>query len=164
MPATFKSYVDHNQRKDAKNLGLIAEALKSKGFKTKEFLKNEDEPYVFIHHGMNENLDFDGIRIYKIGARYAYRIQKEEDTHPYGKAYPLDIEEMYEDYMSEDDANNEKAVNFVINTLAEGIKTFFEKSIKSQKELDSNGIIKPIDVRSNPGGMDYSSLVLNKLK
>jgi hypothetical protein len=31
----------------------------------------------------------------------AYRVTKEEDTEPYGKAYQLNLEEMFNDYMSE---------------------------------------------------------------
>ena len=63
----------------------------------------------------------------------AYRIAREAETEPYGTAYQLDLENMYNDYMSEI-THPEKAGKKVIESVAKEIKTFFKKSADAEEE------------------------------
>jgi hypothetical protein len=113
----------------------------------------------------NQNVTFDGIRIYKIGDKIAYRIQKEENTQPFGKAYPLDIEDMFNDLMS-DHHKPEEAGKEVVKAVVNEVKRFFVQSAEAEKDLRSgefslsntgNG---QIAIRST--GSDYSNMVYTK--
>ena len=94
-----------------------------------DHLKEED-PYLYVHN-KNENLSFNGVRVYKIGDIMAYRIQKEEKTHPYGKAYLLDVENMFNEFL-EDMEEKEEAIN--------GLLWFYPK--EKQEKLEDYGKVR----------------------
>src|SRR5690606_30220631 len=155
----FMEFVDRQQRETRRHLQLIEQLLKSKGFQAQAHL-DEDDPYVFVK-SPNAKLSFDGIRIDEVGDLVAYRIQKEEKTHPYGKAYMLNLEDMFNDFMSEN-MEEEEAGRQVIEGVAKELKKFFEKSAAAEQEIrdlgwEDRGIIL------KTGGTDYSSLALSKL-
>lgn len=159
MAIQFLEFVDRKQREAKKHLKLIERLLRKGGMKVYSHLENEDQPYIFLKSS-NEKLSFDGIRIYEIGEMIAYRVQKEEQTHPFGKAYMLDVEDMFNDFMSEN-MKEEEAGKKVIESVVEELKKFFSKSSKAEMELKDSGqdgtglIIKT-------GGTDYSASVLNR--
>lgn len=159
MTVQFLEFIDRKQREAIKHLRLVERLLKKSGMQVSSFLEDED-PYIFIKIP-GKRLSFDGIRIYEIGDMIAYRIQKEEKTQPYGNAYLLDIEDMFNDYMSEN-MKEEEAGKKVIESVAEELTKFFKKSADAEEEIRGNGqdssnlIIKS-------GGSDYSSTVLNKI-
>lgn len=155
----FLEFVDRKQRDAKKHLGLIERLLKKGGMQATAHL-DEEEAFVFVK-SPNHKLSFDGIRIYEIGQMIAYRIQKEEKTHPFGKAYLLDIEDMFNDFMSEN-MEEEEAGNKVIESVVEEIKKFFNKSAKAEQELKDNGE-SGTGMILKTGGSDYSSMVLNKV-
>lgn len=156
---TFYEFIDKRTRQDRKHLRIIKKMLESHGIQVKSFLDEQDDPYIFAV-APNRSLSFDGIRIYKIGGNVAYRIQREEKTHPYGKAYPLKIEDMFEDFMS-DDIKQEEAGKRVINTVVSEVKAFFDKSLEAEKEVergDFDTMGDPLDRTMMPTtGTDYSS-------
>lgn len=155
----FLEFVDRKQREGKKHLKLIERLLRKGGMQVYPHLENEEEPYIFVKSS-NNKLSFDGIRIYEIGQMIAYRIQKEEKTHPYGKSYMLDVEDMFNDFMSEN-MKEEEAGHKVIESVVEELKKFFSKSLNAEQEMqngqDGNGII------IKTGGTDYSSTVLSKM-
>ena len=159
MAIQFLEFVDRKQREGKKHLKLIERLLRKGGMQVFAHLESEEQPYIFVK-APNGKLSFDGIRIYEIGEMIAYRIQKEEKTHPFGKAYMLDIEDMFNDFMSEN-MEEEEAGNKVIESVVEELKKFFVKSGKAEQEMQDSGedgsglIIKT-------GGNDYASTVLNR--
>lgn len=131
----FSSFVDKKTNKARKELEVVRDVLSSGGVKVDDFLK-EDSPFLFVP-STKKSLDFGGIRIYKIGNNMAYRIQNEGGTEPYGMSYPLDIEGMFEDLIS--DMGDEKAAEEIKKAVVEEINGFFDRSLKAQDDLGSSG-------------------------
>jgi len=166
MNTSFKEFVNKKDREANHQLKIIKKLLEKAGFTVEAFLENEDDPYVFLNTN-DDQLSFDGVRIYKLGDVMAFRVQKEKDTHPYGKAYQLDIEAMFNDMMSES-GSEKKAGEEVIESVADEFKRFFKKSRTAEKDLksaeveqereDGNGKVL---VRNNT--LDYASMVGNKV-
>lgn len=155
----FLEFVDRKQRESKKHLKLIEKCLSKNGLHVYSHLEETDDPYIFVKSP--KSLSFEGIRIYEIGDMIAYRVQREEKTEPYGKAYWLDVEDMFNDFISEN-MSEEDAGKKVVETVAYEIKNFFNKSKKAEEDLqdtskDGNGLI------IKTGGTDYSTSVLNKL-
>lgn len=163
---TFGEFVDRKKRESVRQLTIIKQLLESNGLKVENFLiEGDDEPYIFCYNPMNTG-SFDGIRIYKIGNTIAFRIQKENETHPYGSAYQLPVEEMFHDLLGDDGMDQEKAGSEVIKGVAKEIRKFFDKSAEAESneressELNQgsagNALVKTT-------GTDYSALVYNKI-
>lgn len=167
MRKTFGDFIDKKQRDSLKQLGLMRKLLEKSGLKVEGYLETDDtdEPYIFCFNP-SSNTSFDGIRIYKIGDRLAFRIQKENRTHPYGKAYPLEVEEMFHDLLSDEGIDQRKAGEKVIEMVTKEVKKFFDKSVDAEKEERKSNIEGETDNAGNvlvrTTGTDYSSLVYNK--
>lgn len=140
MTHTFHEFIDKKSRESKKHLKTVKRILEENGFTVQDFFKNEEDPYIFLS-STDEQLSFEGVRIYTLGDILAYRVQKEKDTHPYGRAYSLDIVEMFNDLMSES-GDEEKAGKRVIKAVAEEFKGFFKKSREAEKDLKSVEIEK----------------------
>lgn len=155
----FLEFVDRKQREAKNHLKLIEKCLSKGGFQVYSHLENTEDPYIYVKNP-KKSMSFDGIRIYEIGEMVAYRIQREEKTEPYGKAYWLNLEDMFNDYMSEN-MEEEEAGKKVVEGVVDEIKKFFSKSSKAEEQMRDSGqdgtglIIKT-------GGSDYSSTVLNR--
>jgi hypothetical protein len=155
----FMEFVDRKQREAIKHLKLLEQLFKQSGMKVQNFIE-EEEPYLFVY-SPDERLSFDGIRIYEIGGEIAYRIQKEPDTQPYGRAYQLNLEEMFNDLMA-DNLKEEQAGKEVIKGVIEEIKKFFKKTAEAEAELEEEHPDGD-QVMLRTGGTDYSNLVQNKM-
>lgn len=161
----FQTFIDKKKREALKQLNIIEKMLMTTGFRVQSFLNEGDneDPYVFCYNP-KRNTNFDGVRIYKIGNTIAFRIQKESETHPFGTAYSLDIEEMFEDLMSEEDMTEEKAGKKVIQSVAKEITSFFNKSEEAESKERQNSIIGDtgrVSIGSTTG-TDYSSMIYSK--
>jgi len=154
----FLEFVDRKERESIRHLSVVAKALKSSGLKVHEHIGKEDS-YIFVKSTKDE-LPFEGIRIYEVGGSLAYRVQKEKDTEPYGKAYTLDLEEMFNDFMGEK-MKEEEAGKEVVKGISKEIKEFFSKSAKAYSEIEDRTESKPVIVKT--GGTDYSGTVLSKI-
>ncbi len=155
----FTDFIDKKQREANKQLGLIEQLLKKKGFKTENYIyrENNDDAYVYVKNPFHDT-SFDGVRIYKIGETIAFRIQRESDTHPYGSAYALDVEQMFEDLMQEEDVSELQAGKLIIEAVAKQLNCFFKKSKEVESEDRAGTVINGEDtVRST--GRDYGSLI-----
>jgi hypothetical protein len=129
----FSAFVDKKTSKARRELEVVRDILKEGGVKVEDFLK-EESPYLFVPSS-NNGLNFGGIRVYKVGNSVAYRIQNEGKTEPYGKSYSLDIRGVFEDLVSDMDAD--KAAEETKKAVVEEITKFFEKSAEAQEELES---------------------------
>ena len=110
----FLEFIDRRQREAIRHLKLVEKMLKKNGMDVRSFLE-EDEPYIFVK--TTEDVSFEGIRIYEIGNSLAYRVQKEPETHPYGTAYSLNLEDMFSDFMS-DNINEDQAARKFMESAA----------------------------------------------
>lgn len=157
---SFNEYVDKKTREAKRQLGLIKKILEKNGDNIGDFLDGE-EPYLYLKNS-GKQLSFDGVRIYKIGNNLAYRVQKEDKTHPYGKSYSLDLEEMYNDLVS-DDYKEIKAGEVVMKAVAKEFKDFFDQSVSAEKQLRELEFDKKQDpmgrVIVKSTGTDYSDKV-----
>jgi hypothetical protein len=156
---TFLEFIDRKGREAKKQLEIVAKLLESQGLKVARFLDDED-PYIFLRN-TGKKVSFEGVRVYKIGSQMAYRVQKAEKTHPYGKAYSLDLEEMFNDFLA-DKLENEKAGKMVMKTVAEELQKFFKASASAEEELmtgDFGGDDPMGKIVIKSTGTDYSNLV-----
>ena len=161
---SFGEFMDKKKREGIKQLKLIGKLLEHTGLKIDSFVYADDpdeDPYVFCYNP-SRNSSFDGLRIYKIGDQLAFRIQKENKTHPYGSAYPLNIEEMFNDFLTDEKTDEKKAGTRVIEYVGREIKRFFEKSIEAEKDARDSEIEGMGDVMVRSTGTDYSALIFSK--
>ena len=166
MRSSFKEFIDKKSREAKKQLETIKKILGREGMKVTSFLE-EEEPYLYLTNPSG-NLPFDGVRIYKIGGNMAFRIQKEAKTHPYGKAYMLDIEDMFGDIITDDDMNERKAGEEIIKSVVHEFRKFFSKSSEADKENRANDLDQQRDPTnfsvSSSTGTDYSNRVQSNAK
>lgn len=128
----FTSFLNNKKEQSKKQLEIIRDVLIEGEFEIDDFT-NENEPYIFCQ-SKQKDLNFEGIRIYKIGSKIAYRIQNESETEPYGKAYSLEIENAFQDLISNMD--EEKAADHVKNLIIKELNSFFEESAKAQEKIN----------------------------
>lgn len=159
MPTTFSEFVNKKTREAKKQLAILEKVLTKSGLNVGNFLE-EDNPYLFLHNTTGGS-SFGGVRIYKIGNSVAYRVQKEDKTHPYGKAYLLDVEGMFSDLIS--DNTEQKAGEEVIKSIIQELRRFFEKSSAAEKEIrqgEFDGSADPLGrITVNPFGTDFSNTI-----
>jgi hypothetical protein len=157
---TFREFVDRKNRRAKKQLKIVEKILKKQNMSVNSFLENDD-PYIFLRSNRG-GASFEGVRIYKIGGGLAYRIQKEEKTHPYGKAYSLDIESMWDDLIG-DKMDEEKAGKTIIKAVKQEFENFFNKSVDAEKQIRSGDFDRkdnPLgNVMTTSQGSDYSNSV-----
>lgn len=157
---TFNEFVDKKTREAKKQLGIIRKILEKNNLVVGDHLEDE-EPHLFLRCP-DGRTSFDGVRIYKIANSLAYRIQREEKTHPFGKAYPLDVEDMFTDFMT-DTKDQEKAGKQVIKSVLEEFNKFFIKSAEAESELKQSDFDQAGDplgrVTVRTTGTDYANQV-----
>lgn len=164
---TFLEFVDKKERDVIHHLKVLKKLLEHNGHKVESFLSRENDPYIFLYAD-NKDLSFDGVRIYQLGETMAFRIQKEKDTHPYGTAYPLDVEGMFNDWIS-DNGDEKKAGTKVIESVLHEFKRFFRNSLLAERQL------KTIELEKSTGSdgagkilvknnlLDYGNMIGNKV-
>ena len=162
---SFHEFVDKKTRESKKHLQTIKKLLGKHGLEVKDFLEGE-EPYIYLKNP-GDSLPFDGVRIYQIGGEVAYRVQNEEKTHPYGKAYPLSVDEMYQDLISDEHMNERKAGEEVIKAVAAEFRHFFAKSTEAEKDNRSEELDRQRDPTgrmslASTTGTDYASTLQNQ--
>lgn len=162
---SFGEFVNKKKRDSIEQLEIVKQMLERNGLRVDNFLSNTDDPYVYCF-SPSKNGSFDGIRIYKIGDQIAFRVQKEAKTHPYGSAYPLPIEEMFHDFLSDDGTEQRQAGKKVMESVAKEIRSFFEKSVEAEKEERDKIIDQGKESQGNvlvkTTGTDYSALIHTK--
>lgn len=157
---SFRDFYENKVRIAIKQLNIVAQVVEKAGFKVDHFLDEQfSDPYVYIHNP-NRNTSFDGVRLYRIGDKLAYRVQRENKTHPYGNAYTLDVELMFDDLMEEGEHKPETIGHKVMEMVAKELRSFFEESAEiennQEPEKDQNGL-GMVQIR-NPQGGDYSTM------
>jgi hypothetical protein len=153
----FAEYLNRKDREALKHLTIVKSILEKAGLDVVDKTKERADPHLFVY-STDGDLSFEGVRIYNIGDKLAFRVQKNVDTQPYGHAYGIDIEELYEDMLG-DDLEDKKIALEIGKAVIKEIKEFFTQSAKSEKELLS--IRKdPLDrVMVRGSGSDYSNMM-----
>lgn len=161
---SFGDFVDKKKRESIHQLTIIKQLLEKNGMRVDNFLETDEgsDPYIFCRNP-GKNASFDGVRIYKIGTDLAFRIQKESKTHPYGSAYPLPIESMFNDFLSDENIDEQKAGKKIIEAVGKELRRFFEKSVEAEEENRSRDVDREgSGILTRTSGMDYSSMVYSK--
>lgn len=162
MFKSFHEFVDRKKRECRKHLALLKKLFEKTGFRVIERLE-DDDPYIYVKN-TSKNVSFDGVRVYKLGDTVAYRVAKQEQTHPYGKAYMLAVEDMFDDFISEYDEG--EAIKMVVTEVSKEMKKFFTKSEEAEYELNTTqfdrGIAGQGQIMLRGGGTDYSNQVHSK--
>jgi hypothetical protein len=155
----FLEFIDRKQREAKRQLKIVEKSLRKGKLHVYSHIE-DDDPHLFVKAN-NKKLSFEGIRIYHIGDGIAYRVQKLEKTEPYGKSYALNVEEMYNDFMSEN-MDEKEAAEKVMEAMVNEIKKFFHHSAQAQDKLRT-GQKDGVGMIVKTGGSDYSSTVLNRI-
>lgn len=132
----FSSFVDVKNKEIIEKLKVLSKVL-SQDFEVKEFLEDMENPYLYVSPEKTMDLPFDGVRVYQIGSSFAYRVQNENKSEPYGNAYPLNIEQAYEDLAP--DMEGVKMAKTISNIVIEEFESFFKQSSKA--EVDQRAVL-----------------------
>jgi hypothetical protein len=160
---TFREFLGNKQREGKRQLHMVQKVLERSGFRVEDFLDEHfDDPYIYCYNP-DRNTSFKGVRVYRIGDKIAYRVQRENKTHPFGSAYMLDLDAIFNDLMGDGITKKEELGKKVIEEIAKNIKSFFQESAEAEREEDKwddqdSGALGMVHVR-NPLGGDYSSQV-----
>ncbi len=160
---TFLEFVNKRKRDGKKHLDILEQVFKRGNMHVKSFM-DEDNPYIYVV-APGEGIGFGGVRVYQVGDTIAYRIQKQENTEPYGRPYLLDLEEMYEDFMM-DDVNESEAAKRVVQAVTDEVGRFFRKSKEAEDDFRDMQFDRQTDsmgkIILRPTGSDYANSVYNK--
>lgn len=160
---TFLEFVNKRKRDGKRHLHILEQVFKRSQLNVKPFL-DEDNPYIYLI-SPDENADFGGVRVYQVGDTVAYRVQKRENTEPYGRPYLLDLEEMYEDFMM-DDIKEDEAAKRIVEAVADELKRFFRKSKEAENDFRDMQFDRQTDgmgkIILRPTGSDYANNIHNK--
>ena len=154
----FREFVDKKERDTRRHLGLMRQVLEKGGFEIIDKIESRSSPYIFVQ-SPEGNLPFEGVRMYEIGGEVAYRIQKHKDTEPYGRAYAVPIEKMFEDLLGEEQMDDEKRGKEIIEAVVKELKEFFERSAKAERAQPTVDPLGKVNMRST--GTDYANKVLD---
>jgi hypothetical protein len=161
---TFGDFVNKKKRDGIKHLEIMEKLLRKQGLRVESFLGGDsDDPYVYCFNP-GKNTSFDGIRIYSIAGKLAFRVQKENKTHPYGRAYPLDLELMFEDFLQDEGMDEQKAGKKVVEAVGQELKRFFDKSVEAERGERETGLEsdKEDGIGVRAGVTDYAALINHK--
>ena len=160
---SFGNFIDKKKRDNLKELRIIGKMLQQHGMRVENFLEDDlgSDPYIYCHSPVKHG-SFDGIRIYKTADIIAFRVQKESKTHPYGRAYKLPIEDIFNDMLEDENVSEEKAGRQVMDCVLKEIRRFFEKSNEVEADIrKSDGDNDGLSLNANV--QDYSTLIHNKI-
>jgi len=167
---TFLEYaINRVKTFEPQRLHSLFLALKKGGLAVINRIHQQNDPHIWVQaHPQPE--EYRGIRVYLLGNICAFRVQKLENTQPYGKSYLLNMQEMYDDILENmgekaDDKDPAKAVEILIKQVSDTIRKFYIDSIKDEEEFLSAQLDGPS--RQDIGGaallpvtgIDYSSTV-----
>ena len=130
----FSSFIDVKNKEIVEKLKVISKVLEQQ-FEVEEFLEDMENPYLYVSPKRTMDLPFEGVRVYQIGSSFAYRVQNEKTSEPYGVAYPLNIEKAYEDLIS--DTEDAELAEIISNIMLEEFEKFFEQSAKAETDQRS---------------------------
>jgi GGDEF domain-containing protein len=158
---SFREFLGGKKREAQRQLHMVMKVLEQSGFKVEDHLEQFDEPYIFCYNP-NKDTSFKGIRLYKIGDQIAYRVQRESKTHPFGTAYMIDMDGIFNDLMGDGVTKKEELGRKVMEEVAKTLRNFFQESAQAEKQEDQwdDDAMGQVHVRNALGG-DYSSQVTN---
>lgn len=161
----FHNVIDQETKED---LEMLLHVLRKDGLRVEDFLESGDMPYIFCYNPL-EDTSFQGVRIYKHGTILAFKVAKFPDSQPYGAAYNIDLQGMY-DALIEDKKEKKEALKELCKKVCEEMRKFFRKSKIAEDKIVKSQIRDP-DALDGAGqivirntGTDYSNNVYSNNK
>jgi len=159
----FLEFVNVKDDQKVENLELLTTILRNDGLKVHEFLDNHKEPYIYVFNPLDD-LSFQGVTVYKKGDILAFRAQRYQDSQPYGSAYNIDMQGIYDDLLYKEN-DKKKALGIICKKLCKNMRDFFRKSKKAEDEVLKSQLRSPEDsdgagqiiIRNT--GTDYSNQI-----
>ena len=158
---TFLEFFTAMDSQAPDNLGMLTIIFRNDGLKVHEFIDDKSDPYIYIFNPLDD-LSFQGVTMYKKGNILAYRAQRYEDSQPYGAAYNIDMQGLYEDLLYKE-KDKKKAIEILCKTLCKKMREFFRKTKKAEDDILKSNLMTPTDsdgagqiiIRNT--GTDYSN-------
>jgi len=82
------------------------------------------------------------VTVYKKGDILAFRAQRYEDSQPYGAAYNIDMQGIYDDLLY-NEKDKKKALATLCKKLCKNMRDFFRKSKKAEDEVLKSQLRSP---------------------
>lgn len=160
---TFNEYKTVLDDQTKSNLELLTVIFKNDGLKVHEFLDQKKDPYIYVFNPLDD-LSFQGVAVYKRGNILAYRPQRYEDSQPYGAAYMIPIQDIYEDYIYQK-KDKKEALKMLCTKLCKDMRSFFRDSKKAEDAVMQSQLRDPKDIDGagqiiiRNTGTDYSNTI-----
>jgi|APGre2960657373_1045057.scaffolds.fasta_scaffold00093_20 hypothetical protein len=165
---TFLEFNNMLEQHTKEDLEMLLYIFEKDGLRVESFLDSEDIPYIFIYNPL-EDTSFQGVRVYKLGDILAFKVQRYPESKSYGKAYPIEIQDMYDNFIA-DKKTKEEAVKELRKILCKNMRDFFKKSKVAEDKIVRSQIHDP-DALDGAGqivirntGTDYSNTVYSNNK
>lgn len=150
----FKEYHDQVHFDIMNKLQLVKKVFEKCGFRVDDFTK-EDSPYVFLYAPL-QNLSFKGVRVYFIGDNLGFRVAKMPETLPYGTAYSLHFQDVFDEILDNSGKNSDKEKTKLLRefckVIGDQMRKFFKDTKKAEDYLVSAEII------DNTGDSSFGSI------
>jgi hypothetical protein len=141
MTATFFEFVDRKQRATIRHLKIIKRILDHTDIQTAAHVGTaKNDPFLYVYNP-DGTTNF-GLRVYGIGDQLAFRLQRKEDTHPYGKPEQVDIESMWDD-LKADGKEDGAAASQLIKDIGRQFRDYFKESAKAEKRARRIAVMDP---------------------
>lgn len=141
---TFNEYKNVLDDQTKNNLELLTRIFRKDGLKVHEFLDQKKDPYIYIFNPLDD-LSFQGVAVYKKGNILAYRPQRYQDSQPYGAAYLIPIQDIYEDLVYKE-KDKKEALKILCKKLCKDMRSFFRDSKKAEDDVLQSQLRSPQDV------------------
>jgi len=177
MRTFLEFFHNHNTEDTCEKLVLLKKVLEKGGLQVHDGTHDHLNPFLFVKAWPKPN-SFEGIRFYMNGDILSFRVQKYQETQPYGQAYHMDVQKMFEDNIL-NKKDEKEALAETFKAIDQKVRKFFRDSKKAEDEIVKTQITsmdiedktddgrlnrKPDDAPLivNPYGGDYSNKVYSK--
>jgi hypothetical protein len=151
---TFFEYALHRVKSfEPDRLKDLYRLLKAGGLVVVDKTNEQNDPHLWVQAHPTPQ-EFSGIRVYLLGNICAFRVQKLETTEPYGKAYLMDLQGIFDKILekmgNKAQKSSKEAVKELIKSVSGEINAFYHDSIKDEEEFVQDQLYGP--ERSDVGG------------
>jgi len=156
----FYNVLDDQKKTDLETLLRI---FRSDGLKVHEFLDRKKDPYIYVFNPLND-LSFQGISVYKHGDILCYRPQRYQDSQPYGAAYLVKMQDIYDDLIYKEKEKS-RALSVLCKKLCKDVRSFFRQSKGAEDSIMKSQMRSPSDIDGTGQivirntGTDYSDKI-----
>lgn len=165
---TYLEFYNILKQEKQEDLETLMFVLRKDGLRVEDFSELDENPYIYCYNPL-EDTSFQGVRIYKHGDILAFKVAKFPDSQPYGAAYSIDLQGMY-DALIEEKKEKKDALKELCKKVSAEMRKFFRKSKVAEDKIVKSQVRDPdaldgagqITIRNT--GTDYSNQVYNNNK